>query len=279
MFKCIRKTIVLAAVLGVGGYLVFGAGLPNVIRTGYKEVKKQVEGAMSTEFDIKRIESLIDDLGPEMKQVEHLVAEEQVAIRELRTEIAHLAKNRERNTDDLKVIRASLDTPTTRISLGGLTYSRAHVKAELSRRLDGLKALDSLVSSKERLLKTRESALNAAKSRMLNFGAERARLVAMVESLRAELREQRALEANALNVNIDDSKLKQAQALVTKVRRKLEVNKTKLENRAITNQPVEVPAISVEPTSAPRDVVKEVDVFIEARGNGDATAAGELTQK
>lgn len=275
MFKFMRRTVILVAVVGVAGFLVFGAGLPNVIRTGYKQVKKQVESSIPTEFEIHRIEDLIEDLGPEMKQIEHLVAEEQVMIRELEGEIAQLASNREKKTNDLKVIRASLDTPTAKVHLGGLTYSRAHVKSDLIRRLDNLKALDGLIASKERLLKTRQRALESAKSRMLNFGAERTRLLAVVQSLRAELREQKSLEASALDVNIDDSRLKQAKALADKVRRKLEINKTKLENRNLAAPSVEIPAISVEPVPAPRDVVKEVDVFI--RSKSDETFRAEAT--
>jgi len=281
VFKFIRKTVILVAIVGVAGFLVFGAGLPNVIRTGYKQVKKQVEGSIPTEFEIHRIEDLVEDLGPEMKQVEHLVAEEQVMIRELKGEIAQLVSHRGKKTGDLKVIRASLETPTAKVHLGGLTYSRAHVKSDLSRRLDSLKALDGLITSKERLLKTRERALESAKSRMLNFGAERTRLLAVVQSLRAELREQKSLEASALDVNIDDSKLKQARVLAAKVRRKLQINKTKLENRNLTAPSVEIPTISVKPVPAPRDVVNEVDIFIRTKCDDTfgAEATPQLTRK
>lgn len=263
MFRFIKKMVVLGAVVGIGAYIAFGTGVGNVIRTGYKQVKDRVESSIPTEFEIHRIEDLIDQIGPELGAVEHQVAEEQVAIRELENKIAALRTMRTGKTQEIKVIRASLDGSPGRVRLGDLVYSRDHVEVDLARRLDELKADESLIDSNQRLLVARRGALDAAKTRMLTFNAERTRLKAMVQTLRAQLAEQQTLAANCIDVNLDDSKLAQARELAARVQRKLEVNRVKIANRLGAPAAVEVPAVKVEPT-ATRDVLAEVDEYLDA---------------
>ncbi len=261
MFRFIKKMVILGAVVGIGTYLAFGTGVGNVLRTGYKQVKNRVESSIPTEFEIHRIEDLIDQIGPEVAAVEHQVAEEQVAVAELENKITALRTMRTGKTQEIKVIRASLDGSAPRVRLGDLVYSRDHVEVDLARRLDELKADESLIDSNQRLLVARRRALDAAKTRMLTFNAERTRLKAMVQTLRAQLAEQQTLAANCIDVNLDDSKLAQARELAARVQRKLEVNRVKIANRLGAPAAVEVPAVKVEPT-ATRDVLAEVDHYL-----------------
>lgn len=262
MFKFLKKTLILVSILGVAGFLVFGAGLSSYMRTGYKQVKNQLKSSIPIEFEIHRIEDLIEQISPEIREVEHQIAEEQVSIAELKSEVVHLKTAAMKNAEKVKIIRTSLDAPAPRIRLGGIVYMRDFVESDLGRRLDNLKAMDSLIHTKNRLLASRERSLEAARTQLVNFNSERTRLETMVQQLRTELRELESLQSTCLNVKIDDSKLKQAQELARKVKKSLDVKRTVLENKGINR--VVVPEVNLETTlDSRRDVCSEVDSFFK----------------
>jgi len=262
VFKILKKTLILVSILGVAGFLVFGAGLSSYMRTGYKQVKKQLKSSIPIEFEIHRIEDLIEQISPEIKEVEHQIAEEQVSIVELKSEVVHLNTAAMKKAEKVKIIRTSLNAPAPQIRRGGLVYKRDFVETDLGRRLDNLKAMHSLINTKNRLLASRERSLEAARTQLVNFNSERTRLETMVQQLRTELRELESLQSTCLKVKIDDSKLKQAQDLARKVKKSLDVKRTVLENKGINR--VVVPEINLEPApDSRRDVCSEVDSFFE----------------
>jgi len=273
VLKLIKKSLIVVGVLAIAGFLIFGAGLSSYLRTGYKQVKSQIRSSIPVEFEIHRIEDLIEEITPEMKQVQHLIAEEQVSVAALKEEIGGKERSALDRSNEVKIIRASLDTPSPRIKLGGRSWSRELVENDLTRRLDTLKSLSSLIESKKRLLTARERALEAARNKLVNISTERTRLLTMVEQLRAELREQQTLQSSSLKVKIDDSKLKQAQELAQRVKTRLKVNRQKLENEGI----FEAPKIDLKPVLVePRDIRAEVDAFFagkDARALDQASTA------
>lgn len=258
MCKFVKKTVIIGGILALAGFLVFGAGLSSYMRTGYKQVRSQLKSSIPIEFEIHRIEDLIEQIGPEMSDVKRLVAEEQVSIRELKQEIVSVQHTASQKSEDVKLIRTSLDTTTPRIRLGGIAYTRQHVETDLARRLDNLKALHALVDSKNRLLLSRERALDAARNKLVSINGERTRLETLVQQLRAELREQQTLESSCLNVKIDESKLKQAQELAARVQRRLAVNREILKEAGVSvDPPIEIQR-EIQPV---RDIRTEVDAY------------------
>ena len=272
MFKVMKKLLIIAGILGLTGFLIFGAGLSSYMRTGYKQVKKQLKSSIPIEFEIHRIEDLIEQITPEMKQVEQQVAEEQVSIVELKNEITHLQKLAGNKSYEVKVLRTSLSAATPKIQLGGLAYNRTFVESDLGRRLDNLKAMKSLIDTKIRLLTSREQSLDAARVHLVNFNSERTRLETMVQQLRTEVRELDSLHSACVNVKIDDSKLKQAQELAKKVQKSLDVKRKILENSGV----IVLPKIQLKPISgSPRDICKEVDEFL-SRDNGELSRPAQV---
>jgi peptidoglycan hydrolase CwlO-like protein len=266
VLKLIKRSLIVVGALGLAGFLVFGAGLSSYLRTGYKQVKSQIKSSIPIEFEIHRIEDLVEQITPEMKQVQDLVAEEQVSIAALKEEINGLEGTASGKRNEVRIIRTSLDGPDVRVRLGGKLYAREFVETDLGRRLDGLKALSSLISTKNKLLEARQRGLEAACNKLVSIAAERTRLETMVEQLRAELREQQAMQSTCLTVKIDDSKLKQAQELAERVRYRLRVNRQKLENSGVFGTAAES-TIDLRPVlETPRDIRAEVDAFFADEG-------------
>lgn len=277
MFKFMKKTLVVTGILVGVGFLVFGAGLSSYMRTGYKRVKSQIKSSIPVEFEIHRVEDLIDQIGPEMKMVRRLVAEEEVSIAELGDEIGALRKSAAEKGTEVRIIRASLSTETPVIRLAGNQYQRRVVEDDLAARLDNLKAMSGLIDSKKRLLLSRERALEAARGKLVSINTERTRLETMVEQLRAELRQQEALESSCLSVKIDESKLKQAGELAKQVQRRLKVKRKELESVGVT---VEVSGIDLgrQALEEPRDIRAEVDAFLAERAAQEVEAPARAPQ-
>ena len=134
-------------------------------------------------------------------------------------------------------------------------------------------------NSKNRLLSSRERALDAARTKLVSINSERTRLETLVQQLKAELREQESLQSSCLSVKIDESKLKQARDLARQVKHRLAVRRKELENNGIA---IQVSDIDVKPIlEKPRDIRTEVDKFF-GRENGNVrlleTAPDKLTQ-
>jgi len=279
VLKLIKRSVFVVGALALAGFLVFGAGLSSYMRTGYKQVRSQIKSSIPIEFEIHLVQDLVDQIAPEMKEVQDLIAEEQVSIAALKEEIARLEGSTEGKVSEVKVLRISLDGVSGEVRLGGRVYTRAFVESDLGRRLDNLKALSSLVATKNKLLTARERGLESARSKLVSIAEERTRLETMVEQLRAELREQEALQSTCLSIRFDDSKLKQAQELAEGVRHRLRVNRQKLENQGVF-QVSAAGKVDLAPVlEEPRDIRAEVDAFFGAPGpSGIATPAEKLSR-
>lgn len=267
MFKWFRRLLLAGLVTLAVGFLVFGTHLFSYVRTGYREARNRIRSTIPIEFEILRLEDLLEDLGPELHKVKERVAEEQVGIRHLERELQRLRQRGLTEREELRALRAALGQSTGEVRVGRLRYTRAHVEADLARRLDRIRALRGLIASKERLLQARRRALEAAKQKLARFDAERTRLAAAVEELRAELRELQTLQAGTLKVAIDESRLDEARRLADKVRTRLEVARAML-----ANEQVLVPAVPAPTPTRAEDVVAAVDAFL-AEGEG-RTATG-----
>ncbi|MBN2492357.1 MAG: hypothetical protein JXQ29_16030 [Planctomycetes bacterium] len=274
MLKLFKRSMLVVGALALAGFLVSGAGLSSYLRTGYKQVKSSIKSSIPIEFEIHRIQDLVAQIGPEMKQVEDLIAEEQVSIAVLNEEIARLERTTADKASEVRILRVSLDGMGGEVRVGGRTYARPFVETDLGRRLDGLKALHSLVATKNNLLQARERGLEAARTKLVSIAAERTRLETLVEQLRTELREQEALQSTCLSVKIDETKLRQAQELAEAVRYRLRVNRQKLENHGMFATAPDARVDLAPVLEEPRDIRAEVDAFFgsPAAAEADATA-------
>ena len=100
--KLIKWGVIGAAGLAVAGGLVFGTDAVSYLTSSAKSVRTAVKDNVPIEFELRRAHDLLGDIIPEMQANIRLIAQEEVEVVALKTDIehGHLAMDEERHRAD-----------------------------------------------------------------------------------------------------------------------------------------------------------------------------------
>src|SRR5262249_25704093 len=87
MFRMIKWAALGVTGLGAAGYFLFGENAMNYVSTMATTVKDSVRGQIPIEFELKRAEGLIGDIGPQVQQCKLEVARQEVQLEGLTDDI------------------------------------------------------------------------------------------------------------------------------------------------------------------------------------------------
>lgn len=241
--KIVKWTVLTAggAVL-VGGF-VFGRDLVSYVSTGSRAIQTSVRDSVPIEFELRRAKDLVDDILPEMHANVRLIAQQEVEIENLRTDIARSEKAVGEERVRLTVLREALNKPTASFTMGGIDYTRDQVKEELARRLDLSQEAETVLAGKKRLLDNRNKSLAGAVQALNRAKQQKEMLVAQIASLESQ---HRLLQAagHGTNVALDNSKLAQSQKLITQIRERLDVTERVLAHESKFVEPISINVIN-----------------------------------
>jgi chromosome segregation ATPase len=247
--------IVLVSLCLVGGFL-FGKDLLSYVRSSAKTVQKVVKDSVPIEFELRRARDLLEEIIPEMHANIHMIAEEEVEIAALKTEITKSNKAIEDEQQRIKKLRQALEIQQDAYSFGDRQYTRDHVKKDLAERFDRFKESKLVQASMERVLSAREKSLQAAMQLLDRTRAQKRTLEAKIEGLASQYR---LLKASAVgsHVEVDTSKLAQTQKLIDQIKKRLDVAERVLahESRFVQSIPVD--------TITEKDLLSQVDDYFE----------------
>ena len=263
----LKKMILTGVGLGLVGAFLFGTGSLSYVETAAGLVKEKVRGSIPLEFEIRRAESLIEDIVPELRACKRVVAEEEVAVQYLKDEIDGLAKAQGTNRQRIDVQRAALCRKETVYFFGGRRYTHAALESNLERTFDDFRNNESLLESKNRLFESRLASLEAAKMKLEKVRLEKGRLENQVQNLYAQLRQVEAMEAHSEQFTFDDSKLARAKGLLDRCKKSLDVAQRMIEN----DKSFAEGFVVIDPVES-RDILEEVDRYFAndgASGEGD----------
>lgn len=242
--------------VGVLGFAVFGAHFPSYVATGVHVASKAGKDRIPVEFELRRAESLIEGILPEIRACKRVIAEEDVAVEQLRDQIAGLAERQGREKSKILSLRNALAKEVPLLTVAGVPASRANVERDLERTFDVHRHEADLLESKHRLLESREKSLGAARHKLDVVRTEKARLETVVQNLHAKLREVQALEASA-QFSLDTSNLARAKQVLSDCERRLAVAE-----KMIHQDAAELPVAEFE-TGDPRDLFAEIDRYFD----------------
>jgi chromosome segregation ATPase len=262
----LKKILVFAAVAAGAGFLILGTGLGSYIVTGVGIASNRVKEAIPVEFEMKRAESLIEGIIPEIQACKKVVAQEEVEMEYLRNEIEQIEKTQVKSYEKIRVQQAALRRADETYWFGGKAYSRTKVESDLERTFENHKAAESLLESKKRLLAARSKSVTAARERLERVKAEKDRAETMLQNLVAQMRQVQAMEAVGAKFTIDGSKLAQAKDLLARCQKRLDVAQRMIEEDALATE-----SIPVDSPGA-RNIVEEVEAYF-TRTEPDAAAA------
>jgi hypothetical protein len=222
MLRYVKYAVLSVLTVIVGGVLLFGANFSSYVRTSAHSVQDAVKESVPVEFELRRARDLIEAILPELQAQVRMIAQEEVEIAALETDIRNNVSRLESERETLARLRETMHVQQVSYSIGNRELSRSQLTEQLHQRFQRFKQGQLAVNSKERLLEQRQKSLDAALAMLEKTRHRKAELAQKVEALAAENRLVKASKIEAGN-KIDGSRLSEADQLLTQIQTRLDV--------------------------------------------------------
>jgi hypothetical protein len=250
-----RSVLVVAGILIVGG-LLFGKDVLSYVTSSAKSVRTAVKDAVPIEFELRRAKDLLEEIIPEMHANIRLIAQEEVEVAALKTDIAKSQVAMDEEKAKIARLRNSLDIQQASYSFGDKEYSRNYVKEDLTNRFERYKESEDVLAGKQRLLMTRQKSLESAVSMLDKTRSRKSLLENKIESLTSQYRLVKAASIGT-NIQVDNSKLSQTEKLIAQIQKRLDVAERVLAHESQFIQEIPVDAVPEE------DLLTQVDEYFQ----------------
>ncbi|HLU37958.1 MAG TPA: hypothetical protein VK081_01145 [Planctomycetota bacterium] len=258
-FKLIKWTALGLAGTAAAAYFVFGEHTASYVGTMASSVRDTVRGKIPVEFEIKRAESMVRDIEPQIEACRRDVARAEVELAELEQQIEELTRAVTRDERKLKAGREVLAGGTNAepvYELAGRRYDRHRVEVDLARTLEVHKNNVTILRSKTALRDRQAQAVDAARARLEAVRTQKNRLEDQIATLKIQKQTIDAMAASSSHrFDFDTSALSKAKEVISKVKKELDIAQRIIEEDLFQAQG----AITEVP--AGMDVVKEIDAF------------------
>jgi chromosome segregation ATPase len=233
-------------------------------------MRESVAGSIPVDIELKRAESLIRQIDPQIDTCKRDLARAEVELEELQTSVVHLEKVVDGEERKLRTGAKLLsgDGSGAQVQLASDLGSRRRVSVDLQRTKDSYVNNVAILKTKRTLIERQSRAVDAAKQRLLAVRTEREALEDQCRALKTQQMQVAALSAHSQRFDLDSTALSQAKEVIATVKKRLDVAQRMLENDMVfQGEPDEIAIES-------RDVVKEIhELFATAAPN---TAPGEV---
>jgi len=252
--KWLKISLIGAVCLCVLGSLLFGKDLVSYIRSSAKSVRSAVKNAVPLEFELKRARDLLEEIIPEMHANIRLIAQEEVEVAALNSDINNSKKAIDEESKRIAKLGNALRLQLASYTFGDQQYTRYQVKKDLADRFERFKEAELVLASKERLKATREKSLQAAVALLEQIRSQKRMLANKISSLESQYRLVKA-SAVGSRIHMDNSKLTQTEKLIAQIKKRLDVAERILahESRFVQSIPVD--------TITEQDLLAQVDEY------------------
>ncbi len=239
--KLLSKGVLIAVLVLLVGGLLFGTDVISYISSTVKSARTAVKDSVPIEFELKRAQDLLEEIIPEMHANIRLIAQEEVEIAALKTDITKSQEAMGEEKARITKLRDSLDIQKASYSFGDKEYSRSYVKDDLSNRFERYKESEDVLAGKQKLLETRQKSLESAMTMLEQTRSRKTLLEDKIESLTSQYRLVKAASVGT-NINVDNSKIAQTEKLIAQIEKRLDVAERVLahESKFVQDIPVEV---------------------------------------
>lgn len=214
-----RLAVASAAALGL---YTFGDDGYSYVSTATRMVSGQVGDQIPISFEIERARTMIGQLTPDIKRNMVVIAQEEVGVETLRSEVKNADRALSKQQESLLQLRQQAEAGQTMLKIGSRTASPTEVDRELDRRFTRFRLLEATLAAKQDLLASREESLAAARGKLEAMLNAKRDLEIQAENLEARLRTLHS-DAMAQRLEFDDCDVSKCQALVNDLRARLDV--------------------------------------------------------
>ena len=266
--KWFKRGLMAVVILCLAGGFIFGTDMVSYIRSSVRSVQTAVKDTVPIEFELRRGRDLLLEIIPEMHANIRLIAQEEIEVANLKTDIESSAKVLADAGQQIQLLHKKMNLQHTNYVFGEHKYSRNAVKDELSRRFEQYKESEIILKSKHRLLAAREKSLNAAVQLLEKTRSQKRLLQDKIEGLASQYRLVRAAAVGS-TIQVDSSKLAQTEKLIAEIKKRLDVAERVLahESRFVQDIPLD--------TVDEKDLLVQIDEYFTPTGNDSDLVAGE----
>jgi chromosome segregation ATPase len=266
------KKIAIASVVVVAGLVILAkTNLGSYAHTAWKKVKAETKNQVPLEFEIERVRDEVSKLVPDMDKNFNAIAQEMVAIDNLRADVNKTRANLEVQKKNILMMSEDLKGKgdTDLISYDGANYKASRVRTKLAKDWDAYRQGEESLDSKKKLLEAKEEALSAAREQLNSMKAKKEQLEVQLAQLEAELKTLRVAEARG-SFKIDDSRLARIESSLADIRNRVKVASTE----AALKGEYQSDVIPVEQKVQTNDILKEIDSHFSKADGREVAADG-----
>jgi peptidoglycan hydrolase CwlO-like protein len=266
-----KKIGVAALAIVAGLFIVKSTYLGAYARTAWGKMKHTAKAQVPIEFQIESLRNEVSQLVPDMRGHCHAIAQELVAVENLRNEVADIRTSLDKQKEVVREMNHDLKTGTATVVFNGHSVSASRLRDRLARELASCKRCAEGLKAKEQLLEAKERGLEAAREQLAGMKTQKEQLEVQIAQLEADVKTLRVAQTHS-NFQLDDSRLATIKAQLADIRDQLRVEKIAGElNGAFSNELGETEAKT--PTAA--QISREADEFLGT----DTKADGEVVGK
>lgn len=252
----IKHAIYGVAALGALASLVFGRDVWSYARTWGNSVRQSVKKEVPIEFEVARARELVENLVPEIRHCMHVIAEQEVDVEHLTSELARRQAELASQKDVIQSRTVDLKSAQASYVYAGQTYSAEQVRNDLAKRFERFKVAEETLKKERQVLEARQKALFANREKLDNMLAAKTDLELQLEQLEARLKAVQAAETVS-TVSIDDSELARAKKLIRELNKQIDVReKVMATDGKLTDL---IPTESK--TAAPKDLESQIEAY------------------
>lgn len=216
---------------GILALVVSSLGLAtswSYIKTAWLGIGGTIRDATPIAFDLQRLDVMIKDLEPEIRQNQKVAAQLEVEIEYQEKEVAKLKEEQEKALAEMRKLREALGEGKSEFQFAGRKYTRPDVEQDLKRRLDVYQERQTQLNAQDQLLANRRQTLEATQKKINEYRRQYDQLVANAQALQAELKLLEAAQATG-SVSVDGSKLAEAKKLAQDIEKRIRVSQRMLD--------------------------------------------------
>jgi phage shock protein A len=214
------------AIVTVGGLIVvgllFGRNAWNYATVAWDKIQNSVNDNIPIETQIEAAKAQLKNIEPEIKQMIHKIAVEEVGIDKLQHQIAMTETKKDDAYAQVMSLRGHLSSGDNQYVVKGRSYSNERVREELRNQFEALKTQEDTLKRLTEVMTHRQRGVEAAKQQLEETVVQRNELKVEIENLEARLKMVQVAET-ASRMSIDDSELSQTRDMIDKIKTRIEV--------------------------------------------------------
>ncbi len=251
----LKKLLIAVVAVAVGLTVVKSTKVGSLMRVKWNEAAAWCNKQIPVETEIARLRDEISRLGNDTKGHCQVIAEEMVAVDNLKREIGEAEAKLEKQKKKVTAMRDALaDGGTQKVLLGEETFPRVRVEKQLARDFDLYKTCEAQLAAKKKLLESRQECLAKAREQLAAMQDARRDLEVQVSQLEAEYNTLKVTQTKS-KFALDDSALSKVKEGVQALRNRIDAAR----HEAALQGEFGEGAITVGDTVKTKDLLKEID--------------------